>query len=343
MGDDSTLGKGAEMTYDYALALGGGGARGVAHIGVVLALEAAGLRPRLVTGTSMGAVVGAVYAQHPEGDAGWTRLQEFLDSDLFRRTKVEFIQPAAENISLAQRARHYVQRVYLQGRVLTRPSVLPGDVVRSVVDYFIEDGYLEDTRIPFAAVAADMGTGQAVTLHQGPIREAVLASMSIPGFMPPVELNGRQLMDGGVVSLVPIEAAISLGASRVVAVDVEKELAPLKDGLSALEVIFRADEIQGNELRKLKNRAADLVLIPQVGEIHWSDFNQVERVLDAGRAAVEGNLDAIRRVVTAPSPPASAAPEPERPRPGPWAGLRRWFTGRGRSSGPKQGKECRRA
>ncbi len=328
------------MDYDYALALGGGGARGVAHIGAVQALEQAGLRPSLVTGTSMGAMVGAIYAQHPDGDVGWSRLQEFLDSDLFRRTKVEFIQPATEHVSLAQRARHYVQRVYLQGRVLTRPSVLPPDVVRSVVDYFVDDGYLEDTRIPFAAVAADMDTGQAVTLHRGSIREAVLASMSIPGFMPPVVMNGRQLMDGGVVALVPIEAAISLGATRVVAVDVEKELGPLKEGLNALELIFRADEIQGNELRNLKNRAADLVLVPEVGEIHWSDFKQVERVLDAGRAAVECNLDAVRRVLAAPTRP--VPPPPEKPRPGPWAGLKRLFAGRGRDSAPDQGKASRR-
>jgi NTE family protein len=316
------------MTADYALVLGGGGARGVAHIGVVQALEEAGLRPRLVTGTSMGAMVGAVYAQNPDGDAGWTRLQEFLASELYRRTKVEFIQPSEERISLAQRARHFVQRAYMQGRVLTRPSVLQANVFQQVVNFFVKDGYIEDTRIPYAAVATDMGSGQAVTLNQGSIREAVLASMSIPGFMPPVELAGRQMMDGGVVALVPIEAAISLGAARVVAVDVEKELGPLPEGLSALEIIFRADEIQGNELRRLKNRAADLVVVPRVAEIHWSDFGQVERVMAAGREAVENNLEAIRRVVTAPVRPFVL--EPERPRPGFWAGLRRLFTSRGR-------------
>ncbi|MBU1741669.1 MAG: patatin-like phospholipase family protein, partial [Proteobacteria bacterium] len=196
---------------DYALALGGGGARGVAHIGVVQALEEAGLRPGLITGTSMGAVVGAVYARRPEGDGGWARLQQFLVSDLYRRTKVEFIQPAEERGGLAQRARYFVQRAYMQGRVLTRPSVLSLDVIRDVVEFFIEEGYLEDTRVPFAVVATDLGSGQAVTLNQGPIREAILASMSMPGFMAPVELGGRLLMDGGVVSLVPIESAIALG------------------------------------------------------------------------------------------------------------------------------------
>lgn len=318
---------GSSGRADFALALGGGGARGVAHIGVAQALEAAGLRPRLITGTSMGAVVGAVYAQDPEGDAGWTRLTEFLDSELFRRTKVEFIQPAEERGSLAHRARYFVQRAYMHGRILTRPSILSLDVIREVVEFFVEEGYLEDTRVPFAAVATDMGNGQTVTLNQGSIREAVLASMSIPGFMAPVELNGRQLMDGGVVSLVPIESAVALGATRVVAVDVEKKLPELKTRLSALDYIFRADEIQGNELRRFKNRAADLVLVPEVGDIHWSDFRAVEEVYAAGRAVIEQNLEAIRRVVTAAAPcrPPSGPPVPpeeEPARKGLWGALK---------------------
>ena len=277
----------------------------MAHIGVIEVLEAEGLRPALVAGTSMGALVGAAYAQNPDRFLAWDRFLEFFEDSLYRRTRLADVQvfSDSENTNLARRMYQFVKRAYLGGRVLTSAPVIGPDVLRELVGFFLEDTRIEDTVLPFAAVATDLTDGREMILTKGSIIEAVMASMSIPGYMSPVEMGGHLLFDGGVVSLVPISAAINLGATRVVAVDVERNLQTERRFSTAMELIMRADEIQGVELKNIKNRAADMVIRPPVGEVSWYHFERAEDIRRAGQTAAQDAVDQVRRLL-----------EPEKPK-----------------------------
>ena len=251
------------------LALSGGAARGAAHVGVLKVLLAHGVPVDCIAGTSAGALVGGAFA------AGL---------------------PLEE---LERQARKMRWRDF--GRVtLSRLGVQSNARMEEYLREFLPITRIEDLPIPFAAVAADLHTGKAVVLKgAGDLAFAIRASCAVPGWYVPVtDEEGRQLVDGGLVSLVPVEAARSLGPDIVVAVDVNWEGAKfLGPPRTALGVLFQSMMVVQRTASRHELRAADVAVLPRVGHIRWDEMRRGPELLAAGEAAAREALPRIERLL----------------------------------------------
>lgn len=246
------------------LALGGGSARGFAHIGVLKALDQAGIRPEVVAGTSAGALVGAFYA------AGWTPWQ--IESFALQVREADM----ADFTSSGQR------------------GMLAGDALARVVDERLKSARIETLRTRFAAVATDLKTGELALLRQGPVADAVRASCSIPGVFVPKDLNGRELVDGGLVSPLPVGSARQLGCELVIAVDVAAR--PQRSSFLGLyDVVLQSFEIMGRALADQEGRSADLLIRPDTGRFASTDFSARREMIQAGYEAAQALLPALQQ------------------------------------------------
>jgi NTE family protein len=269
------------------LALGGGGARGLAHIGVLKVLEASQVGIDIIAGTSIGAIVGAAYSLQPQAKAVEERAIAFVHAPEFKESGLYLFKKkkAAENF-FGQVAKYVKERVVIN-LAHSRPSLVGGWRVSRAVDFMIADKSFSDCRIPFACVAADLTTGDEVIFQEGSLRKAVAASMSIPGFLPPVNYDGYLLVDGAVVAPVPINACKALGADVVIAVDVSQHLYGTSVLDNVIDIVFRASTITSHKYNQMLLEKADVIIRPQVGEVHWSEFSNVRAMVAEGERAAK--------------------------------------------------------
>lgn len=277
------------------LALGGGGARGLAHLGVLAVLLQEGIPIDAIAGTSMGAVIGAAHATG------------YDVHDLIR-------------MALQFRWRNLIDLNW-NGR-----GFLKGERLEALVDDLSGGKNFDETRIPFAIVTADLNTGEEVVMKEGPIARAARASCAFPGVFTPVEIGGRWLFDGGVVNQVPADVAVSLGADVVIAVDtsgspqrhVMGEAAPAPGLMSQLTAMAFNDNrypVMKDLLEKVIDIFIDqittyrlridrpiIVIRPAVGQIKLEDFRRAEECIAAGITAAEAQLPAIRALLTGQAP-----------------------------------------
>jgi NTE family protein len=273
----------------FALALGGGGARGLAHIGVLKALEREGIFPSLIVGSSMGAIIGAMYSQLRDSSHVEELIEGLLYRNCFSNLRLD-LMPENSQSKKPHSKKHLVdylrQGLYLS-RVATRSGAIDNSMMIHILSRLLRDEGILDTQIPFAAVAVSLATGEEVMLQHGSIIRAVAASSAIPGVITPVEIDGDRLIDGSVVQVVPIQAAKSLSFYPVVAVDVSKDIAREAPPKTGLDVIIRADLIANRKLNMQALKDADIVLTPDVGMADWSDFHSIHRLISVGMESAE--------------------------------------------------------
>lgn len=278
------------------LALGGGGVRGMAHIGVLDVLEREGIGIDLIVGTSAGALIGGAYAAGMTVKDITARVDAYLESPEFHESDIKSIglsfSPAPK--TFLQKIQIYARNPYYLARALLKPSILPPEDFQTLINYLLPDIDIRDTRLPFRAVSTDLITGRQIVLTEGPLRRAVLASSSVPGAVEPVRLGDWLLADGGVTSLVPVHAAREAGADVVIAVMVDRDL-PADAGIdTAKDVMYRAGEITANTLEEAELKDADVVIRPAVGDMHWSDFSRARDLAAVGEEAARRALADIQ-------------------------------------------------
>jgi NTE family protein len=244
------------------LALGGGAAKGFAHIGVIKMLEANGIRPDVVSGTSAGSVVGALYASGMDAFEMQTKAFE-LDEDSIR------------DVSLFS------------------GGVVKGGKLQDYVNELVGQRPLQSMERPLAVVATRLEDGQRTVFVRGNTGQAVRASSSIPGVFEPVKIAGSTYVDGGVVSPVPVDAARELGAEFVIAVDISSKAGGKAPG-SLLGNVNRSITIMGQKLGALELERADAVIRPAVLDIGAADFEQKNRAILEGERAALAALPRIR-------------------------------------------------
>lgn len=277
------------------LALGGGGVRGLAHIGVLNVLEEEGIAIDLIAGTSAGALIGGAYAAGLTTREIAARVDAYLKSPEFEESAIKSLgqsfSPGPK--SFFQRAQNFARNQYYLVRALFSPSILPCKDFQSLINYLLPDMNIQDTRIPFYAVSTDLITGKQIVLSEGPLRQAVLASSSVPGACEPVRLDQWLLADGGVTSLVPIHATRNAGADVVIAVMVDRDLPADTSIETARDVLYRAGEITANMLEAAELQNADIVIRPAVGDLHWTDFTRSHDLIRSGETATRESLESI--------------------------------------------------
>ncbi len=280
------------------LALGGGGARGLAHIGVLRVLEKEEIPIHLIVGTSIGALVGGAYVSGMNPDELRKKVEEYLNSTEFRSSTIKAFETvhAKGEVGLAQRIQTYLRNHFYLIQAMFKPGILSNEDFQTTIDYFIPDIQIEETRIPFRAVATDLVSGEEIIFSKGSLRQAVMASCAVPGAIAPLKEGERLLSDGGTICRVPSPVARKEGADVVIAVVVDRGIGS-EELRSVVDVYLRVSEIMGERLKQYELAEADVVIRPEVGDLHWSSFSQAMNLIDEGEKAARENLDAIRHLV----------------------------------------------
>jgi NTE family protein len=261
-----------------ALALGGGAARGFAHIGVIKALEAQGIRPDIIVGTSAGSVVGALYASGYDGFA-LQKIALEMDEATISDWAIPFFGKSS--------------------------GVLKGDALQAYVNKAVHNQPMEKLRIPFGAVATDLKTGKPILFRRGNTGMAVRASSAVPGVFQPVTIGGVTYVDGGLVAPVPVRFAREMGAEFIIAVNISSAT-ETQATASNLDVLMQTFTIMGQRLNHFELKDADVVITPALGAMGSADFNGRNLAVLAGEqaaAAVMPQLKArlkARQLTTAP-------------------------------------------
>jgi NTE family protein len=247
------------------LALGGGFARGYAHLGVLRVFEEQGIPISCLTGSSIGSIIAAAYAS---------------------RTPLPRIIAKCREIRFRDFARWRVSRFGLASN----------ERLGALVQRFFDSRQFEDLHIPTAIVATDLGTGDAVLFKEGSISDAIRASCAFPGLFEPVHIGTRYLADGGLVAPVPTRAAREMGAQVVVGVAVG-----LHDGhrgapTNIFQVVSRAVSAAQKQQLEAWERHADLVLRPEVQSLAWDDFERIDEAVEAGANAALAALPQLKKL-----------------------------------------------
>jgi NTE family protein len=289
-------GAGMRKGNKLGLVLGGGGARGFAHIGALKVLEAENIRPDIVLGTSVGSIVGGALASGMTAEQIEERAKSFLESDLYASSELKAMGDAESGAEkrLSSRIQSYFRTRIRLASALYKPGILPLDDMEECINYFIPDIKIEETAIPFRAVATDLKSGECVILKEGSLRRSLLASSAVPGAFPPVEMNGRHLSDGGIICTVPVGCALKEGADRVIAIAIDRDIILSSELHTAVDIYVRAGEIQGFHLEEYELERADLVIRPKLGGIHWTDFSRSPELISMGEAAARERIAEIR-------------------------------------------------
>ncbi|MFQ5455167.1 MAG: patatin-like phospholipase family protein [Nitrospirota bacterium] len=287
--------------FFVGLALGGGGARGSAHLGIIKVLEDAHIPIDIITGSSFGAIVGAMYAINPNAEVVKNKILSFLNSSKFKRTTIHFLKryfkEVDEKRGLINNLRSYVRKGFFYGISLTKGSFISeGDFLDNICN-LVDDIDIEDTKIPFSCVAADIIEGEEVILSKGSLRKAICASCAIPGVFSPIIYQGKQLIDGGWVDEVPIVPAIKQGADVVIAVSASFVLESSDILKSGLDILIRSNNITRNVLNDIQLKKSDVVITPDIGHINWTDFNKAYECIEKGERAARLKVEDIKRVI----------------------------------------------
>ena len=288
--------------FRIGMALGGGGARGLAHLGVLCALEREGIAIDLIAGTSMGALVAGVYALSPKCDFVVERFRRYLESKEFKRTNPEFLhvhspEETAGYEGIFQRFAGFIKKGIFYSQALTKRAPISEEDFAQNINFLLDNVEIQQTKIPLAVIALDLNLAEEVVLRKGSLRKAVSASCAIPGILPPVKIDNRELVDGGWVDRVPVRPLRSMGADLVIAVDVAEGLEDTEDLSTGLGIVLRTNEISRFILSQLQLKEADVVISPDLSSIHWSDFGHLDECLRAGEQAAREKLDEIKSLV----------------------------------------------
>lgn len=253
------------------LALGGGAARGFAHIGVIKALEAQGIYPDVVVGTSAGSLVGALYAA---GNNGFALNKLALEMD--EATISDWSMPLFAKAT----------------------GVLKGEALQNYVNKIVHNTPLEKLKIPFGAVATDLNTGMPILFRRGNTGAAVRASSSVPSVFQPVNIGGRFYVDGGLVSPVPVRFTREMGADFVIAVNISAQ-PDAQPASSSLDVLLQTFAIMGQSINYYELRDADIVIQPRLGTMKGSDFLGRNTAILAGEQAATAVMAELKRKLAA--------------------------------------------
>ena len=259
----------AKVPPRIGLALGGGAARGFAHVGVIQVLEEAGIRPTLVTGTSAGSLVAALYASGKSG------------------AQLQHIAETMEEATIAD----WTLQIFTRG-------VLRGEALAKYVNAQVGQKPIEAMAMPLGIVATDLNSGNEVLFQRGDTGTAVRASSAVPAVFQPVKVGTREYVDGGLVSPVPVRAARKMGAELVIAVDISSP-PEASSANGTLDILLQTFTIMGKSISSIELKDADVLVRPQLAGVSSADFSARKRSIEAGRQAMLLALPQLRAAIEA--------------------------------------------
>jgi NTE family protein len=251
------------------LALGGGAARGFAHIGVIKALESQGIFPNLVVGTSAGSVIAALYASG------------------YRGTELQKIALSLDEAAITDWALPFSGRF---------GGMIKGDALQAMVNRLVKNQTIENMPMPLGIVGTDLQTGNGVLFQRGDTGQAVRASCSVPGIFQPTIIQGREYVDGGLVSPVPVRYAKQMGADIVIAVNISTEPST-QDSSGTLGILLQTTSIMGKSINAFELDLAQVVIQPELKGMRGTDFKARNAAILAGEESAMKQISQIKNLL----------------------------------------------
>lgn len=256
--------------HKTGIAFGGGGTRGIAHIGAIRVFQENNIDFDLVAGNSAGAIAGALYA----ADIPWEKLYDFV---------------------LNIRDKNVLPK---RPHLLTYMSP---EIIERLADCFLKQKRFSDLNRPFCAVAVDLKQGRLETLCEGSVSRAVAASCAVPGVFQPVRIGSKVYIDGGTLRSIPTRELRDMGAGKVVGINLNADRSRGTDSIKRIDVFLTAYNLSTNINSVVCEKYADLMLRPKLGGYARHSFKSMEDMLKIGEKAVHDKLDAIKELVAKPS------------------------------------------
>ena len=278
----------ASKKNKIGLVLGGGGARGLGHIGVLKALKKHSIPIHMVAGTSIGAVIGAMYAATLDPHWIENKFKEFIDSEAYKRIGLHRLVPTSQpNSSIFQTAATYMKNQIIINLANDRLGILKQERLSEIIEFLLPVKTFEELKIPFSCLAVDLNSGEDVVFNSGNLIEAIVASSAIPGYIPPIEKDGMLLTDGAVSCPVPVKTVRKMGADFRISVDVGlNHFEPLENP-NLLQVLGRAEQITSTRLGKVKSEKADITIRPDTMNVFWAEFDKIDQLIKLGAEETE--------------------------------------------------------
>ena len=279
--------------FTVGLALGGGGARGAAHVGVLQVLHSAGIKIDHIAGSSAGATIGAMYAARR--DPFWIEehFQAFLKSAEFKALGTDRMSTDHDPDSVFSQFASSIRDQVVIMMARNRKSIIRRDKLEHCIDFLLPVKNFEDLLIPIEVVSADIQTGEPVIYNSGDLVEAVTQSSSIPGFVPPLIKDGQYLVDGGIVAPTPVNH-LRDKVDFVIACDISKRITKPLGRMDIISISMRSEQVTTLTLNRKLLQSADYIIRPEVHGLHWSRFDQVDELIDSGRQAGEAILQELK-------------------------------------------------
>lgn len=247
------------------LALGAGGARGLAHLGVLEVFERENIKIDIIAGTSIGSLMGGLYA-----------------CDL----PLKYLKGLAGSINWDQ----------ITDVTFPRRGLIKGEKLLTFLEILTQKKDISDLKIPFAAIACDIRDGKHIIIDKGPLAGAIRASTAIPGVYEPYQFQGKLLVDGGILDRVPVSTVKKMGADVVIAVDINYQKVEMEIN-NIFDVLISTFDIMQTELATLKPLDADVVIKPYLPGISTFDLDKAEKCIKSGYKAAEESLEYIESLI----------------------------------------------
>jgi NTE family protein len=281
------------------IALGGGGSRAFVHLGVLAVLENAGIEVSAISGSSMGAILGAIYAYNPDAAALREKtLSYFSGSKMFGMNP----KPSKNDGLHIRRGawgwmKKFARTVSIAHVIAARRGLLGKNVAHRAIDDLLPDGDISETALPFSCVALNLTDGELVTFRDGNVRQATKAGTAIGVVYKPYEWGGLEYADAAPVSSVPVHACRKLGADVVLAIDVRTPKPEKMVIQNGFDVISRIEMIQSGRLNDEECDSAEILLKPDVGNVFWGDFTNLAPIVEAGAEAMRKELPRLKELL----------------------------------------------
>ncbi len=286
------------MSKKVGLALGGGGARGLSHIGILKVFEREHIPITQITGCSIGAIIGGLYAYLGSAEQVREYILKMISDPMYDELNIQLFA------SMDRSDRHFFFEGRLQNlkmyfsllKTIRTPSVFSAEAVDKIFRLY-PDTDLSSLKIKFATIATDLISGREIVIDEGSLRQAVRASSSIPGFFPPVKMEHMLLVDGAATDSIPVQIVRGQGAQYVIAVDVSKCINDIGTLETGLQVIYRAEDIVSHHLTQERIAGVDYLIRPEVGHYSWADVGKMDEIIAAGEQAAQKAIPDIKRML----------------------------------------------
>ncbi len=285
------------MTRPFlGIALGGGGARGAAHIGVLQELDNAGIKADLIAGVSAGAIIGAMYAY--SHDASWIedQFRKVWTSKTFSNTSTKRFLNGRTPRSLAGKITKIFSDHLLAMISLHKRSIIDNQPIRDIITSLIPVSSFDELKIPLKIISTDLDTGADIVYEEGDLFDAIIKSCTIPGVIEPLGSNSENIVDGGIGMPVPIPA-LKDHCEFTLAIDIGLYKLQKLDSPNVLSMTKRAEVITSNRLKTKLASEADFVIQPDTMGMHWTDFEGSEQLFNNGRSAARDSVSNLEEKI----------------------------------------------